>query len=93
MFGFVSVIKYNRLLLDRNRLLEENFKLSRKNDRETTKLVKEAWESYKIAADKADELALELEKYKKMYMDEIQKRFELLMLLNEYEKNEERKLK
>lgn len=93
MFGFVSVIKYNRLLLDRNRLLEENFKLSRKNDRETTKLVKEAWGSYKIAADKADELALELEKYKKMYMDETQKRFELLMLLNEYEKNEERKLK
>ena len=77
MFGFVSVIKYNHLVKLRNEIFLEKEEIAHRCKMELQ--------------NKDEEIKLkdeEILKYKKMYLDELQKRLELAKMINGVEQNE-----
>ena len=79
---FVSWFKYKKLLDERNELLLAVNAL-KAYKREKERLIPETV----MLKDEIDSLSKQVGEYKKLYADELQKRFELLQILNEYENN------
>ena len=79
---FVSWFKYKKLLDERNELLLAVNDL-KAYKREKERLIPETV----MLKDEIDSLSKQVGEYKKLYADELQKRFELLQILNEYENN------
>lgn len=79
---FVSWFKYKKLLDERNELLLAVNDL-KAYKRQKERLIPETV----MLKDEIDSLSKQVGEYKKLYADELQKRFELLQILNEYENN------
>lgn len=77
---FVSWFKYKKLLDERNELFASVNAL-KAYKREKERLIPETV----MLKDEIDSLSKQVVEYKKLYADELQKRFELLQILNEYE--------
>ena len=77
MFGFVSILEYNHLAKLRNEIFLEKEEIAHRCKMELQ--------------SKDEEIKLkdeEILKYKKMYLDELQKRLELAKMINGVEQNE-----
>ena len=79
---FVSWFKYKELLDEGNELLLAVNDL-KAYKRQKERLIPETV----MLKDEIDSLSKQVGEYKKLYADELQKRFELLQILNEYENN------
>ena len=79
---FVSWFKYKKVKDERDELLAAVNTL-RIYKKEKERLIPETV----MLKDEIDSLSKQVGEYKKLYADELQKRFELLQILNEYENN------
>ena len=79
---FVSWFKYKKVKDERDELLATVNTL-RIYKKEKERLIPETV----MLKDEIDSLSKQVGEYKKLYADELQKRFELLQILNEYENN------
>ena len=79
---FVSWFKYKKVKDERDELLATVNAL-RIYKKEKERLIPETV----MLKDEIDSLSKQVGEYKKLYADELQKRFELLQILNEYENN------
>ena len=79
---FVSWFKYKKVKDERDELLATVNAL-RIYKKEKERLIPETV----MLKDEIDSLQKQVGEYKKLYADELQKRFELLQILNEYENN------
>ena len=79
---FVSWFKYKKVKDERDELLATVNTL-RIYKKEKERLIPETV----MLKDEIDSLSKQVGEYKKLYADELQKRFELLKILNEYENN------
>ena len=79
---FVSWFKYKKVKDERDELFSAVNTL-RIYKREKERLIPETV----MLKDEIDSLSKQVGEYKKLYADELQKRFELLQILNEYENN------
>ena len=79
---FVSWFKYKKVKDERDELLATVNAL-RIYKKEKERLIPETV----MLKDEIDSLSKQVGEYKKLYADELQKRFELLKILNKYENN------
>ena len=79
---YVSWFKYKKVKDERDELLATVNTL-RIYKKEKERLIPETV----MLKDEIDSLSKQVGEYKKLYADELQKRFELLQILNEYENN------